>query len=52
MLPTICKNFRLIAQKIGIRTSCFILQKFFHVLDRLGLNFNAINLEFSQIIGT
>ena len=25
-------------------------RKFFHILDRLGLNFNAINLTFSEIV--
>ena len=51
MLSTICKTFKLIAQKIEIRTSFFIPRKFFQILDRLGLNFYAINLKFLQFVG-
>jgi len=32
-------------------THFLIKQKFFCILDRLGLNFNAINLKFLQIVG-
>jgi len=33
-----------------ISRNFFISQKYFRILDRLGLNFNAINLKFSQTV--
>ena len=35
---------------IEISTNFFILRKFFCILDKIGINFDAINLKFAQII--
>jgi len=64
MLPTICENFKLIALKLRperskIRKIASKLrpkmvqnaEEFFRILDQLGLNFEATNLKFSQIVG-
>jgi len=37
--------------QIELSTNFFIPQKFFRILYLLGLNFNANNLKFSQIVG-
>ena len=50
-MSTICKNYRLIDYKLRSAKIFFILQIFFHILDQLGLNFDAINLKFVQIVG-
>ena len=36
--------------KTVISRNFFISRKYFRILDRLGLNFYAINLKFSQIV--
>ena len=79
MLPTIYKNFKLIASKLRPKQSeirkiasklrpkmilnaeeffrildhfrPFNFDAIFRIFDRLGLNFDAINLKFSQIVG-
>ena len=43
-------KFHLDSLQIVISTSFFISQKYFCILDGLGLNFYAINLKFSQIV--
>ena len=45
MLPTIYENFKIKAQQIQNAEGNF------RILDRLGLNFEAINLKFFQIVG-
>ena len=43
-------KFHIDSLQIVINTNFFILQKYFCILDRLGLNLYAINLKFSQIV--
>jgi hypothetical protein len=43
-------KFHVDSLKIVISTNFFISQKYFRILDRLGLNFYAINFKFSQIV--
>ena len=43
-------KFRINSSRIEVSTIIFILEFFFHILDRLDLNFNAINLKFLQIV--
>ena len=50
-VTTICENFRLIAHKLRSGRTFFIPRKFFHILNRLGLNFKAINLFFLVCFG-
>ena len=45
------QKFQIYISQIEIRTNFFIPQKFFCILDQLGLNFNAINLKFVKIVG-
>ena len=44
-------NLQINNLKIEVSTSIFIPQKILHILDQLGLSFNAINLKFLQIVG-
>ena len=50
-LSTTFKNFGSIAHKLRSARVFLFLEKFFRILDPLGLNLNAINLKFSQIVG-
>ena len=43
-------KFHIDSLQIVISTNFFFLQKYFRILDQLGLNFYAINLKFSQIV--
>jgi hypothetical protein len=44
-------KFRINSSRIEVSTIIFILDFFsLHILDRLDLNFNAINLTFLQIV--
>ena len=47
-------NFQIdtpVAYKLRSARIFFILQKIFRILDQLGLNLEAINLKFLQIVG-
>ena len=43
-------KFHIDSLKIVINKNFFISQKYFRILDQLGLNFYAINLTFLQIV--
>ena len=43
-------KFHIDSLKTVISRNFFISQKYFRILDRLGLNFYAINLKFSQTV--
>jgi hypothetical protein len=43
-------KFHIDSLQIVISTNFFILQNYFRILDRLGLNIYAINLKFSQTV--
>ena len=43
-------KFHIDSLQIVISTELFISRKYFRILDRLGLNFYAINLKFAQIV--
>jgi len=43
-------KFHIDSLQIVIITNFFLSQKYFRILDRLGLNFYAINLKFSQTV--
>ena len=45
------QKFQIDSSQAEISTNFFIPQKFFCILDQLGLNFDAINLKFVQIVG-
>jgi len=51
-LSTICENFKLIAHKLRPARISLFSKNVFCFMDRLGLNYNAINPKFAQIKGT
>ena len=44
-------KFQIDSLQIEIRMNFVSPPKFFHILDQLGLNFDAINLKFLKIVG-
>ncbi len=50
MLQTPGSHFQINSLQIEVSGSLFIPQKILRILDRLGLNFHAINLKFAQIV--